>query len=295
MPPRKRKGSGGETAPAAKGKKTTASTSKSGHSTVSASGIKVEGTQEKSFELQGETYAVGDTILVRSPAGPPFLARISKIVKPVKGPPVKILVVWYYRPEEAQGGRKQYHGEREVFDSDHCDWCELTNINGKCKVLSMKKYQRLKAVTENIFYCRFTYAARTGEFSPDRVSVYCTCEMPYNPDEFMVQCDTCHDWFHARCLGAKVTSLQQAHWFLCPYCKRGIPYEKRAGDLEILPEDYMITLPATASGNALVEDSAPYAPGEQEGAVAGERGMLDKNEDPAIADEPASKRKKAKR
>jgi hypothetical protein len=23
---------------------------------------------------------------------------------------------------------------------------------------------------------------------------YCKCEMPYNPDDLMVQCDACKDW-----------------------------------------------------------------------------------------------------
>ena len=31
-------------------------------------------------------------------------------------------------------------------------------------------------------------------FKPDRVPVYCTCEMPYNPDQKMVMCEHCKDW-----------------------------------------------------------------------------------------------------
>lgn len=34
----------------------------------------------------------------------------------------------------------------------------------------------------------------TKEFKPDRVPVYCKCEMPYNPDQFMVMCIQCEEW-----------------------------------------------------------------------------------------------------
>ena len=32
------------------------------------------------------------------------------------------------------------------------------------------------------------------EFKPDRVPVYCTCEMPYNPDQLMIMCKVCEEW-----------------------------------------------------------------------------------------------------
>jgi hypothetical protein len=31
-------------------------------------------------------------------------------------------------------------------------------------------------------------------FEPPKVPVFCLCEMPYNPDKFMVQCDHCTEW-----------------------------------------------------------------------------------------------------
>ncbi|KAJ1423130.1 Zinc finger, FYVE/PHD-type [Sesbania bispinosa] len=66
---------------------------------------------------------------------------------------VKVRVRWYYRPEESIGGRRQFHGAKELFE----------------------------------------YKAATGAFTPDRVAVYCKCEMPYNPDDLMVQCEGCKD------------------------------------------------------------------------------------------------------
>ena len=36
--------------------------------------------------------------------------------------------------------------------------------------------------------------AKTGRFEPDQVRVHCRCEMPYNPDECMVECEQCYEW-----------------------------------------------------------------------------------------------------
>jgi hypothetical protein len=37
--------------------------------------------------------------------------------------------------------------------------------------------------------------ANTGHFEPDQVRVHCRCEMPYNPDEWMVECEKCYEWY----------------------------------------------------------------------------------------------------
>ncbi|GFP79585.1 hypothetical protein PHJA_000102000 [Phtheirospermum japonicum] len=93
---------------------------------------------------------------------PPYVAKVEKIECDHRNN-VKVRVRWYYRPEESNGGRRQFHGAKELFLSDHYDVQE------------------------------FEYKAATGGFTPDRVAVYCKCEMPYNPDDLMVQCEGCKD------------------------------------------------------------------------------------------------------
>ncbi|KAL8099851.1 hypothetical protein AgCh_032198 [Apium graveolens] len=68
-------------------------------------------------------------------------------------------------------------------------------IEGKCIVHSFKDYTKLEDVGVEDYYSRFEYKAGTKEFTPDRVTVYCKCEMPYNPNDLMIQCDDCKDWF----------------------------------------------------------------------------------------------------
>ncbi|XP_075084789.1 uncharacterized protein LOC142168035 [Nicotiana tabacum] len=51
---------------------------------------------------------------------------------------------------------------------------------------TLRNYTKLENVGPEDYYCRFKYKTTTRAFVPDMVPMYCKCEMPYNPDEFMV-------------------------------------------------------------------------------------------------------------
>ncbi|MCO5579895.1 hypothetical protein L7F22_033760 [Adiantum nelumboides] len=54
-----------------------------------------------------------------------------------------------------------------------------------------------------------------AEFAP---VWYCKCEMPYNPDDLMVQCDACKDWFHPECLKMSSKTVKKLDHYFCPDC-----------------------------------------------------------------------------
>ena len=151
------------------------------------------------------------------PHSPP--RRISEIVKEPNGEE-QCHVSWYYRPEEARGGRKAFHGDKELFTSDHYDWVAKSSINGHCSVHKLREYQQLTEVTDNDYYTRFSYKASKGEFKPDKVPVYCACEMPYNPDLFMVECESCEEWYHPQCVGTTKKQVEKLAHFVCPSCDK---------------------------------------------------------------------------
>lgn len=101
---------------------------------------------------------------------------------------VRVSLTWYYRPEEVRGGRKQFHGEREVFRSSHQDDVPASSLDGPAKVYSLASYQSLDRVRAGDYFWRFTYLPATEEFRPEKVPIYCVCSMPYNPDTFMMMC-----------------------------------------------------------------------------------------------------------
>ncbi|GMH15777.1 hypothetical protein Nepgr_017618 [Nepenthes gracilis] len=174
-----------------------------------------------SYAIKGtnKVVRVGDCVLMRpSDLGKPsYVARVEKMEADARNN-VKIRVRWYYRPEESIGGRRQFHGAKELFLSDHYDWQSALSIEGKCTVHSFKNYNKLENVGADDYFSRFEYKAATGAFTPDRVAVYCKCEMPYNPDDLMVQCEGCKEWFHPSCMGMTIEEAKKLDHFLCSDC-----------------------------------------------------------------------------
>jgi hypothetical protein len=101
----------------------------------------------------------------------PYVARVESLESDGRGG-VRVRCRWYYRPEESKGGRRQFHGAKELFLSDHFDTQSAHTIEGKCIVHSFKNYTKLDNVGQEDFFCRFEYKAATGAFTPDRVAVY---------------------------------------------------------------------------------------------------------------------------
>lgn len=126
------------------------------------------------LELTVYLVSVGDCVLMRpsDSSKPSYVASVEKIESDSRGANVKVHVRWYYRPEESIGGRRQFHGSKELFLSDHYDVQSADTIEGKCTVHPFKSYQKLDAVGNDDFFCRFEYISATGAFIPDRVAVY---------------------------------------------------------------------------------------------------------------------------
>ncbi|XP_073526221.1 uncharacterized protein [Phyllobates terribilis] len=174
-----------------------------------------------SYTIKGTNKVVkpGDCVLMRPEerGKPPYVARIEKLEADHRNN-VKVHIRWYYRPEESAGGRRQFHGEKELFLSDHFDVQSAQTIEGKCKVHPFKNYTKLENVGADDYFCRFEYKASTGAFTPDRVAVYCKCELPYNPDDLMVQCEGCRDWFHPSCIDMTIEEAKRLDNFMCSEC-----------------------------------------------------------------------------
>lgn len=173
-----------------------------------------------SIKSINKTIKAGDCVLMRpsEPSNPSYVARIERIEADSRGANVRVHVRWYYRPEESIGGRRQFHGSKELFLSDHYDVQSADTIEGKCTVHSFKGYTKLDAVGNDDFFCRFEYNSATGAFNPDRVPVYCKCEMPYNPDDLMIMCESCSDWFHPTCIELTPEGAKTLEHFFCQNC-----------------------------------------------------------------------------
>ncbi|GFY91712.1 PA-domain containing subtilase family protein [Actinidia rufa] len=174
-----------------------------------------------SYTIRGTDKVVraGDCVLMRPSDNntAPYVAVVEKIEADNRNS-ISVRVRWYYRPEESRGGRRQFHGAKELFLSDHFDVQSAHTIEGKCIVHTFKNYTKLENVGAEDYYCRFEYKAATGAFIPDSVAVYCKCEMPYNPDDLMVQCEGCKDWYHPACVNMTIEQAKLLDQFMCSDC-----------------------------------------------------------------------------
>ncbi|KAE9585165.1 putative BAH domain-containing protein [Lupinus albus] len=114
----------------------------------------------------------GDCVLMRPSdiRKLPRVALVEKIEHDNKKN-LNVRVRWYYRPEESTGGRRQFHGAKELFLSDQCDVQSAQNIIGKCVVHSCKNDINLQNLGAADYYCRFKYKPDTDTFIPDFVAV----------------------------------------------------------------------------------------------------------------------------
>ena len=149
----------------------------------------------------GEGFGVGSFIFLKPPDdnARPYIGAVEAFTKGEAGEPC-VRVMWVYRPEDVVGGRRAFHGAKELFLSDHRDVVSVATVLGRCQVHSLRAFLALPRAVETDFFSRFSYAAGKKTFEPKRVPCFCTCVMPFNPDLAMVCCRVCADWFHPACL-----------------------------------------------------------------------------------------------
>ncbi|KAL2896341.1 Chromatin remodeling protein EBS, partial [Bienertia sinuspersici] len=148
-----------------------------------------------------------------------MFSRVEKIEADSRNN-VKVRVRWYYRSEESMGGRRQFHGTKELFLSDHHDVQSAHTIEGKCVVHSFKNYTKLENVGTDDYFCRFEYKATTVSFSPDRLledegvkrGWFWECLLSY----LIIGVDACR--FHPSCMGMTIEEAKKLDHFLYSDC-----------------------------------------------------------------------------
>eukprot|EP01006_Ploeotia_vitrea_P061161 TRINITY_DN77391_c0_g1_i1.p1 TRINITY_DN77391_c0_g1~~TRINITY_DN77391_c0_g1_i1.p1 ORF type:complete len:344 (+),score=23.14 TRINITY_DN77391_c0_g1_i1:216-1247(+) len=57
------------------------------------------------------------------------------------------------------------------------------------------------------------------EVKRDGRGVYCICRKPATADSFMIQCDTCEEWFHGKCVGVSQQKAKSIESYVCTQCE----------------------------------------------------------------------------
>lgn len=103
---------------------------------------------------EGDVVRVRDCILLKS--GPkakdlPYVAKVSALWESAEDGEMMMSLLWYYRPEHTDGGRRPTDLPDEVFASRHRDVCSVACIEDKCYVLTFNEYCRYK-INQQLFF-----------------------------------------------------------------------------------------------------------------------------------------------
>ncbi|KAH0535917.1 hypothetical protein FGG08_007176 [Glutinoglossum americanum] len=111
---------------------------------------------------------------------------------------VYLRIAWYYWPEELSGGRKYYHGSKELIASNHMEIIHATTVAGRA---SISRWQENDGSEElDGFFWRQRLDVMTKKLTP--VQEYCICGRAHNPDKMMIGCSnpSCRKWLHSECI-----------------------------------------------------------------------------------------------
>ncbi|KAF2532694.1 hypothetical protein F2Q70_00032885 [Brassica cretica] len=61
--------------------------------------------------------------------------------------------------------------------------------------------------------------------------------MPYNPDDLMVQCEGCKDWYHPACVGMTIEEAKKLDHFVCAECSSDDDVKKSQNGFAASPAD----------------------------------------------------------
>ncbi|KAF1912633.1 hypothetical protein BDU57DRAFT_583096 [Ampelomyces quisqualis] len=164
----------------------------------------------RKFTISEAEFEVGQTIFVSKTEEPQDNAEaiqhwIGKVLEVRAGDAahVYLRVYWQYRPEDLPGGRKPHHGASELIASNHMDIIEALSVMDKANVIHWDDDpEKMDAplLQDQLFWRQtFDVEKPKGE-QLSTLRTICADKTPINPDEDLIQCSSCSEWLHTRCL-----------------------------------------------------------------------------------------------
>jgi hypothetical protein len=172
----------------------------------------------RKFTISEAEFEVGQTIFVskteeEQDAESAIQYWIGKVLEVRAGDAahVYLRVYWLYRPEDLPGGRQPYHADSELIASNHMDIIEALSVVDKATVIhwdeDMDKPWPLK---EQLFWRQTFDVGKTKGKQLSKLRKICVDKAPCNPDGGLVQCPSCSEWLHDRCLETRAVVETQA-------------------------------------------------------------------------------------
>lgn len=128
---------------------------------------------EDSFKYKEQTFHVGDTVYIepREEGQEPHIMCIEKLFVDTAG--VQTLYgYWFYRPNETFHSATRKFLEKEVFKSDVYTNTPLTQVIGRCYVMYVKEYFKMKPEgysDKDVYVCESRYSSRLRGFKKIKI------------------------------------------------------------------------------------------------------------------------------
>ncbi|XP_015790313.1 protein polybromo-1-like [Tetranychus urticae] len=135
-------------------------------------GAPVESIPEVS--LNDQVYRPGDFVYIESREKGPHIMNISKLWRDPAGQ-LWIYGCWFYRPYETYHIASKKFLEKEVFKSDSYNNAPLSQVAGKCFIMFVKDYFKLKPEGFedcDVYVCESRYFTRTKTLKKIKVWPY---------------------------------------------------------------------------------------------------------------------------
>ncbi|KAI9325913.1 hypothetical protein DFJ73DRAFT_867789 [Zopfochytrium polystomum] len=89
-----------------------------------------------------------------------------------------------------------------------------------------------KALADGTATAKRVVRQKKSPYNEQGVRVYCVCRMPDN-GKFMINCDTCKDWYHGSCVGMSEKKAQALDSYECDMCKEVKQQVSRPGVTDV--------------------------------------------------------------
>lgn len=193
---------------------------------------------QQAFPVNKETLAQMDTILAKNrEAKRQIITLVEKSNDPdMKNRPTYTHVREVMKTLDELNGKPHGAADLEKQVKKHEDWMRKgKKLFGKANAPLHILEQHMKSVEERNSSCfdlndthRAPVEPASREVSPeagpeekvglneDEKPVFCLCRAP--EAGLMIECEICHDWYHAKCLKLARGKVKETEMFTCPIC-----------------------------------------------------------------------------
>jgi len=121
--------------------------------------------------------------------------------------------------------------ERELspnYDSGSSGEKKKKRLGRKKKEIKTEKLNGGTVIEEKKKIVKKVKTSESSSSPADQL--YCVCRKPYDPEIFMIACDSCDEWYHGSCINLTEDQAADIKTYICQNCREDIEREENTAD-----------------------------------------------------------------